>query len=122
MNRCEINELDEIFEDAQISVDVNEGKSVYQVANIVEVRGPSTTESSASDSSCEKKDAENKPSQEVAKKEKEEETVLLNCEQETDSPVLTELQDQDDVGVSGELQGDEVVQGTASVSLRIFIY
>lgn len=95
LNRCEINELEEIFEDAQISIDVNEGRSVYQVASIVEVRGPSTTESSASDSSSDKKEPADKSSQNENPKDNQ-----SGERQETNSPVLTKSQDQDDVRVS----------------------
>lgn len=98
LNRCEINELEEIFEDAQISVDVSEGRSVYQVANIIEVRGPSTTESSASDSGSDKKNAVGESSQN--QNQKREEDKLPEDESEIVSPVLTQPQDQDDEIIS----------------------
>lgn len=118
LNRCEINELEEIFEDAQISLDLNAGRSVYQVASIVEVRGPSTTESSASDSSSDKKEAVDNSSQNDIPKETGKEATS-----ETNSPVLTESQDQDDVNVSdtNELEVKDEAVSLVSTSFHTIL-
>ncbi|KAG5878401.1 hypothetical protein JTB14_028693 [Gonioctena quinquepunctata] len=95
LNECEINELDDIFEDAQISLDPAESKSVFQVANIIEVRGPPSIHKSAnsSESRSDKNDS--------VDEEKPKETTPP-CDPKTASPVLSELQDQED----GEVDGD----------------
>lgn len=111
LNRCEINELEEIFEVPQINLDLNEGRSVYQVASIVEVRGPSTTEGSASDSGSDKKEAEGGSSQQDTQKENETEESS-----ETNSPVLTESQDEDDVEVSDKQEEGEENETVPTVS------
>ncbi|KAJ8969191.1 hypothetical protein NQ317_000761 [Molorchus minor] len=41
LNECEINELEEVFEDAQDNLVLGQCDDLYQVANIVEVKGPS---------------------------------------------------------------------------------
>lgn len=104
LNRCEINELEEIFEDAQVSINVTEGSSVYQVANIIEVRGPSTSASSASDSNSDKNKAVEESSQKEIKNAKGNDDVIDGSE--TISPVLTKSQDQDDGKVSEEVEHD----------------
>ncbi|XP_018574008.1 uncharacterized protein LOC108913036, partial [Anoplophora glabripennis] len=45
LNECEVNELEEIFEDAQDSPNLGVTSSAYQVANIIEVKGPNVDNS-----------------------------------------------------------------------------
>nr|CAI5864936.1 unnamed protein product [Callosobruchus analis] len=40
VNECEVNELEDIFEEAQVCLNLSECSSSYQVANVIEVRGP----------------------------------------------------------------------------------
>lgn len=122
LNRCEINELEEIFEDAQISINAKETSSVYQVANIVEVRGPSTTESSASESGSDKKEAVDGSSQKETQDEKD--GSAPNDNLETNSPILMKSQDEDDVTVSkipeDEEEKEEEDMQPVSVNFLLF--
>nr|CAH7732506.1 unnamed protein product [Callosobruchus chinensis] len=40
VNECEVNELEDVFEEAQVCLNLTECSSSYQVANVIEVRGP----------------------------------------------------------------------------------
>lgn len=114
LNRCEINELTEIFEDAH-SVKAGDGRGVYQVANIIEVRGPSTTESSASDSSCDRK----KTVEESYLRESQAESESTKNGIETTSPNLSKQQDQDDGEVSRLSTEERMLEDGESVSFAI---
>nr|XP_023013754.1 uncharacterized protein LOC111503632 [Leptinotarsa decemlineata] len=90
LNVCQINELDDIFEDAHVSLNVAECTGVFQVANIVEVRGPpgsDTTTSSSESANDQKEGAEEK---------------TPHSEPETASPVLSEVQDKEEGGIDGD--------------------
>ncbi|VEN61900.1 unnamed protein product [Callosobruchus maculatus] len=67
VNECEVNELEDVFEEAQVCLNLTECSSSYQVANVIEVRGPPS-------------EAEGEPSQSNVNytRQESEETKLAN--------------------------------------------
>lgn len=98
IKECEISELEEIFEDALVSPNLGDISSAYQVANIIEVKGPSVDSSDNGKTPRENVEA--------AKGEKEPDKETLRTETnssvpETISPSLKKSQDKDEGGVDG---------------------
>lgn len=93
LNESEINELDDIYENAQFSEDFHNCSDSYQRANVIQIKGDNqNNENNQADGNCE----------EISK---EDESVA--------SPPLNEIQEQDD--------GDEMVNGaeTAADTLQM---
>ncbi|KAJ8954872.1 hypothetical protein NQ318_016807 [Aromia moschata] len=102
LNECEINELDEVFEDAQVSLNLGDCDALFQVANIIEVKGPSV-DSSDSDKASDGNDSKGSRDS----KESTDETPKAepsSSEPETASPNLKNLQEEE----VGNVDGDSV--------------
>lgn len=88
LNHSEINEIEDVFEDAQVSLNYSETSSVYQVANIIEVRGPPSDKKNEDTSLKEQK--QNTPQHKANLKDCHEPLGI----QQTTSPSLNESQEQ----------------------------
>ncbi|KAJ8952473.1 hypothetical protein NQ314_007551 [Rhamnusium bicolor] len=95
LNECEINELEEVFEDAHVSLNLGDCSGIFQVANIIEVKGPNVSnnddekgkEAIKIKDGCNNKDTV----QEIDKSD-----VSVSSESETTSPNLKELQEKEE--------------------------
>lgn len=126
-----ISELSDVFEDAQVSLNVKDCSSVFQVANIVEVRGPPESESiktenleKAINKTITVSEGEEEIEIEIIRDDKVEESIEENendykiAEPEITSPVLKELQDQEDGdsrGIDEGCQQNIVEEGAVSM-------
>ncbi|XP_072400076.1 puratrophin-1-like isoform X3 [Diabrotica undecimpunctata] len=93
----QINELEDVFENAQISLNFNDGTSSYQVANIVEVRGPPQLEPLKA-VSVENLDNIHQNLENVTKES--DVTTANTSEQGTLPPDSIETKNSDDIGVA----------------------
>lgn len=113
-----ISELSDVFEDAQVSLNVKDCSSVFQVANVVEVRGPPESESyktenldKAINETITVSEGEEEIEIEIIRDDKVEESIEENENDykveapQITSPVLKELQDQEDGGSRGIDEG-----------------
>lgn len=101
INECEINELEEIYEDALVSQNLGDTSSAYQVANIIEVKGPSVDSSDNEKTprgSVETKNLDDKNEPD------EKETLQIETDSSvprTTSPSLKKSQDEEEGEVDG---------------------
>ncbi|KAJ8922126.1 hypothetical protein NQ315_004060 [Exocentrus adspersus] len=113
LNECEINELEEVFEDAQVSPSLGDSSSAYQVANIIEVKGPSPSVSSGDSGVASKDNSESKGiggSDETSEKDDVPEPT---------SPSLKESQDKEEGEVAAESKKEERKEEEDRIEIEI---